>query len=103
MKAWSVTVDPDEGSSIIVWAETRGKAKTKAMRETDYDMDFIDIRPLRAKWADGYGDMDNIPIEDFLENGWGWFCSECDCPIYKEDIGGYVDGNPVCKKCWGES
>lgn len=102
MKAWSVIVDPEEGASIIVWAETRGKAKTSAMKETDYDMDYVDIRPRRAKWADGYSDMDDIPTEVYLENGWCWPCSECDCMMFKGDIGGYVDGEPVCTECWGE-
>ena len=79
MKAWVVR-PKYEGYSTVVFAETRGQAKTFAMR-TDCceDTDFIDVRCHRFPEADAMFDgqmemdWDNSKDRLFLVKH-GWYC-----------------------------
>jgi hypothetical protein len=53
-KAWLVR-EKNEFAATVVFAETRGKAKSIAMHtETCEDVDFVDIDVCRLKYADKY-------------------------------------------------
>ena len=69
--------------STVVFAESRGQAKTIAMRtDTLEDVDFVDIRVSRFKKADGQyrgrTEMDWFDSADrlFLVKECGWSCGE---------------------------
>lgn len=108
MKAWRVSdLDSYEGGSTVVFAETRGKAKLKAMRtDACEDAEFVRIDCRRMPEADAlYKGQDELNWFDdeariFLVRDMGWECvdgrdSYCDgCPA-KEWCGaweGYEDG-----------
>ena len=49
MKAWLVSdAYGNAEGGVVVFAETRGKAKQEAMRDFD-DCDYTDLRAVRAK------------------------------------------------------
>ena len=90
MKAWKVE-SSDYSYSTVVFAETRGKARSIAA-ETDCceDMDFIEISPIRFPEADcmhkGRKEMNWEDDDDryfLVEHGWS-----CEYPEYSD-----------CEKC----
>ena len=83
MKAWKVT-DLCDQYSTIVFAESRNKARLEAMY-TDVcdDMEYLEINPRRAKWADelcrGRREVDWYEDEDrILMVQHGWCCDDAD-------------------------
>lgn len=100
MKAYEY--DDDDGMATIYYAETTGQAKY--LVKYDYDIDFTDIRVRRAKWADEYGSMDEIPPIIFIKQGWGWDCLGCNKMLYEDDFEEKraitEDGEIYCKECW---
>jgi len=91
VKAWKVT-EKDEFYSTVVFAETRGKAKSLALNTGCCgDVPFIDIEVSRFPGADkmynGRYEMDWDNQDDRLflvkENGW-----RCEYPEFED-----------CKKC----
>ena len=91
MKAWKVNAK-DEFYSTVVFAETRGKAKSLALN-TDCcdDIDFTDIEARRFPEADkmynGRNEMDWYNLNDrlFLVKECNW---RCEYPEFED-----------CKKC----
>lgn len=100
MKAYCYT-DDQTGYSKIYYAENRNKAKLLVV--SDQDENYIDVHVHRAPWADEYGDMDSIPFEKFLEQGWRFECIKCGWWLDKADIDEgnafIVKGGLICKKC----
>lgn len=87
MKAWIAT-DDWSGISVIVFAETAGKAKSTVLYCDGFeDYDYIDLRVRREPKADnqyrGHNVMSPQDDEDciFLVRDLGWYCSDgCDNP-----------------------
>lgn len=85
LKAWKVA-DNEEGYGIIVFAETRGKARQLAIGEVEIMMDYewCDLSVTREPRADKYSDNEPSYLE-FCENAGvyknlGWYChSRFDC------------------------
>lgn len=80
MKAYAVATD--EGYSTVIFAETRGKARSVAMHtSTCEDIDFIKIKPYRVPQFDkcyrGLPEMDWFNTRDRLALvKAGWYCVE---------------------------
>lgn len=72
-----------DGNSDIVWADTVGKAKYLISLESGED--FTQIRITRAAWADQYLDMELIPDEVYLQNGFGVMCKNCGKIVYQDE------------------
>lgn len=92
--------DVDDISKEITFAETPGKAKQDFSMENGTH--YKDIRVRRLPWADTYGDVDSIPVEEFLDHGWYFVCNICGARI--EDITVFYTNNKgfCCKKCFDE-
>ena len=92
--------DIEDISEEITFAETPGKAKQ------DFSMDsgihYTDIRVQRLPWADKYGSVDNIPVEEWLNHGWYFTCDTCGAEI--DDIKDFHVNSRgyCCKKCFNE-
>ena len=91
MKAWQV--NGEDGYSVVVFAETRGKARVIAMGEDACeDMKFIDIKPYRLPIADHLYknrcvmDWDNDEDRMFLVKECEWSC-----------VDGFEDDCEYCK------
>lgn len=87
MKAYKVwDCQRHEYGSTIVFAESRGKAKSIATRlETFDDSNFVDIRVNRCERADGLYkgnkeiDWDDPDTRLVLVRDLGWYCYDEDC------------------------
>lgn len=92
--------DIEDMSEKITFAETAGKAKQYFNMESG--IHYKDIRVRRLPWADTYGDVDSIPVEEFLNHGWYFTCNTCGARI--EDIKVFYINNKgfCCKKCFNE-
>lgn len=95
--------DIEDISEKITFAETADKAKQDFSIENE--IHFKDIRVQRLPWADKYGSVDNIPVEEWLNHGWYFNCDTCGAEI--EDMADFHINNKgyCCKKCfddWGE-
>lgn len=97
MKAYQYDND-ETGYCQIVYAESASKAKM--LLETD--IAFINIRVHRVKWADKYKMMEDIPVEEFLKQGYWWSCKKCESQLTEDDDYVIEDNNLYCRKCWGE-
>lgn len=83
MKAWQVYND-SEDTSTIIFADTKGKAKSIALRCGLFaeDMEFIDIPCYRRKKGDqfyngkSYLDWDNDEDRLLMVKEFGFTCSE---------------------------
>lgn len=91
--AWD---DEFYGDTQIVWAETAGKAK--ALIVAEYDERFTDVRVYRLPWADKYRDLDDIPAEVYLENGWDITCAKCGGRV-SADTAVLTDTYVLCSEC----
>lgn len=95
--------DEFEGTGIIVYAETAGKARAEIADSNDSGLRFTEIRVYRAPWADEYGDWDNIPPEVLIEHGWLLPCCRCgQYEIEDDEAMIVVDGKVYCKECCEE-
>lgn len=97
MKAWAVTDrNGDEGVTIVVFAETRGKALSYAVQDDSFcDYGYTELRALRCKSLDAYykgrKKMDWFDDQDrILMAKAGFSCGpnfDCiegkDCPAYE--------------------
>lgn len=92
--------DEQEGTTTIVWAESAGKAKAEIAN--DNDIAFTEVKVYRLPWADKYGDMENIPPEVYLDNGWWLPCCKCASQVAGEDAV-IVGGDVYCKDCYEEA
>lgn len=56
----------------------------------------------RVPWADKYGDVDSIPVEEWLNHGWYFICDTCGAEI--DDIKDFHVNSRgyCCKKCFNE-
>jgi hypothetical protein len=87
LKAYIIT-NEDDGGSIVVFAESRGKAASIAMHDENFeDYSFVDIKPYRVPEFDkcyrGLSQMDWYNTKDRIALcKAGWYCLiGCD---YKE-------------------
>lgn len=64
----------------------------------DYDIDDLS----EQVWADKYGDVDSIPVEEWLNHGWYFICDTCGAKI--EDVADFHVNSAgyCCKKCFNE-
>jgi predicted RNA-binding Zn-ribbon protein involved in translation (DUF1610 family) len=92
--------DIDDISEEITFAETAGKARQNFSIENG--IYFKDIRVQRLPWADKYGSVDNIPVEEWLNHGWHFNCDTCGAEI--EDVADFRINSKgyCCKKCFNE-
>ena len=92
--------DINDLSGKITFAETTGKAKQYFSMYSG--VLYKDIRVRRLPWADKYEDVDEIPVEEFLEHGWYFICNICGARI--EDVTVFYTNNKgfCCKKCFDE-
>lgn len=90
--------DIEDISEEVTFAETAGKAKQDFSMENG--IHFKDIRVQRLPWADKYGDVDSIPVEEWLNHGWYFTCNICGAII--EDATNFYISNKgfCCKKCF---
>lgn len=84
----------------VTFAETAGKAKQDFSMENG--IHYKDIRVRRLPWADTYGDVDSIPVEEWLNHGWYFTCETCGAEI--DDIKDFHVNSKgyCCKKCFNE-
>lgn len=92
--------DIEDISEEVTFAETAGKAKQDFSMENG--IHYKDIRVQRLPWADKYGDVDSIPVEEWLNHGWYFICDTCGAEIndikdFHVNSRGYC-----CKKCFNE-
>lgn len=101
MKAWIVREKWGEGSSVIVFAETRGKARSEGASELDRD--YMEVSINREARYDQYADKGEVPLEVLLKDGWWWTCKECDRQVTQVDIdykgAKIISGVPYCGDC----
>ena len=92
MKAW-LAKDKDEFSATVVFAETRGKAKSVAMStEACEDVDFCDIEIQRVPQMDKYYKEGKTEMDWHDDND--RIALVKDCGFFCEDI-----IEDVCKVC----
>lgn len=115
LKAYIVSDKWNEAGSIVVWAETSGKAKAAALYRDELDsVDYIDIRVNRAPDFDKYAESKKVPIQELLNIGWWFYCSGlCSREISQDDIDAkeafiiddqkgfntFVKGDVICAEC----
>lgn len=92
--------DIEDISEEVTFAETAGKAKQYFSMENE--IHYKDIRVQRVPWADKYGDVDSIPVEEWLNHGWYFTCDTCGAEI--DDIKDFHVSSKgyCCKKCFNE-
>ena len=110
MKAWAVS-DEREGLGIIVFAETRGKAKSVGRYASGLDFgEWIDISCRRMPELDGFKNEECCL--DWMENKhiyWNakWYedldcmrsCDECDRYWYQDIPESFIDEDGICVDC----
>lgn len=84
MKAWYCRWYNDHDSSVVVWAETRGKARHQAANEMGDAWEWMTIQAKRLPAADGLTDADLTP-QWWLDHGYWVTCSWCDEPLRSDD------------------
>lgn len=77
------------------------KAIRKAIFAAEHDEKFTDIRVYRVPWADKYRDLDDIPAEVYLENGWDITCAKCGGRV-SADTAVFTTTDVICRKCAGK-
>lgn len=87
-------------TAFAVTAAMAGKAKQDFSMENG--IHYKDIRVQRVPWADKYGDVDSIPVEEWLNHGWYFTCDTCGAEI--DDIKDFHVNSRgyCCKKCFNE-
>lgn len=103
MKAWTVRETGYEGYSRIVFAKTRGKAKSEGA--SLMDREYMEVEATREKKYDQYSEQGEVPTAVLLKDGWWWTChGGCGEQIYQDDIdrkgARLIEGIPYCIKCW---
>lgn len=94
-----------DGYSMIIYAETVGKAKYEIMCEQDEN--FTDIRVKRIPWADKYADSE-IPAEEYINHGWWLPCANHECTnehLDEESLSrgaGIINHKIYCPECYAK-
>lgn len=84
--------------STVVFAETRGKARTMAKANDLFDFtDWIDISVRRAPEFDSFAEQGYVPKEVLIKHGWWWEC-KCGTPQY-EETAIVINDSVFCEKC----
>ena len=93
--------DTEDLSEQVTFAETPGKAKQNISMENG--IPFKDIRVKRLPWADSYENVDDIPADVWLSNGWHFDCNMCGAQI--DDIDNLMVNAEgyCCRKCFDKS
>lgn len=115
LKAYIVS-DKWNENSIVVWAESDGKAKSEALTDAEFawfDYSFVELRTRRMKEWDKYAENKKVPIEELLKNSWWFECKGlCGKQINEDDVKDgnafiiederhdFVKGNVICKECF---
>jgi hypothetical protein len=89
-KAWCGT-NSDGYPSEIVWADTRGQAKS--LLAGQLEIDFTEVEYVRRFPA--LDDFDGDLIEYLLDAGWFWECTQCNRHTGKEYEGFVRDGESM--------
>lgn len=111
IKAYIVS-DKWNENSVVVFAETGGKAKSEALYKDDFsNYEYIELRTKRMEKWDKYAESGKIPIVEMLENGWWFECVNCYKQITEDDIisgdaniidyerNDFIQGGVICKEC----
>ena len=77
MRAWAVQ-NPREGVSVVVFAQTRGRAQVLGAQF--HDEFFMDVRTKRAPLFDGLT-PDGLTPRAYSERGWWVHCCGRGCPV----------------------
>lgn len=78
LKAYIVCDKWNEAGAIIIWAETSGKAKAKALYDDIFDnYEYTELRVKRAPDFDKYAESKKVPIQELLNMSWYFCCCEC--------------------------
>lgn len=78
LKAYIVRDNMSEAGSIIVWAETSGKAKAQALYDDIFDgWEYQELRANRAPDFDKYAESKKVPIQELLKMSWYFSCKKC--------------------------
>lgn len=110
MKAWKCTSDHCvEGYTLIRFADTASKARADASHTEEFhDLDYVDIRAVRAPEFDGREENPPELRELVEEHGWWTRCSTCECRIDSDgahphgasEVPAVWDGEyPYCANC----
>lgn len=97
-RAWSVQ-DPNREVGIVIFAESRGKARTSGAGQLDSD--WLDVEVKRAASFDEL-DGKEITPRDYLLRGWWQGCTRCLDRVHEDDEDGAfvnADGYAVCSRC----
>jgi len=86
------------GYGKIEYFDNVGQAK--AYFANEFQERFVDVRPHRVPWADGYKCQDEIPIEVFFENGWWFECNTCGSQIDELKDLFINERGYCCKSCY---
>jgi len=102
LKAWTV-IDPSEESSIVIFADTRGKARMFGAGELGSCYEFIDYGIKRSPEFDKYAEQGEVPLSVLMEHNWWIECRGCDYRVFLDDLteglAVMIDGEPYCAKC----
>lgn len=87
MKAWIVT-QPDEESAVVVFEETRGKARATGMSDLGSGDEYLEYSVKRSPYFDRFAEQGFVPLLDKLNCGWWCTCNGAKCckRIDQEDI-----------------
>jgi len=78
VKAYIVSDKWNDAGSIVIWAETSGKAKAQALYNDIFDnSEFTELRTQRVKDFDKYAESKKVPIQKLLNMYWWFSCCEC--------------------------
>lgn len=114
LKAYIVCEKWGDAGSIVVWAETPGKAKSQALYNDIFDgYEFTELRLDRVKDFDKYADTKKVPVQDLLNMSWWFYCAQC-CKEHLDqdeiddgkafidessDACDFVKGAVICAEC----
>lgn len=100
IRAWSVN-DFDRERGVVVFAETRGKARAIGCGEVDSE--FMEVEVRRASEFDCFGSAEKIRRLDYLKLGWWQGCKHCGGYVHADDDNdphySPADDDPVCGRC----
>lgn len=115
LKAYIVCDKWGDAGSIVVWAETPGKAKSQALYNDIFDgYEFTELRLDRVKDFDKYADTKKVPVQDLLNMSWWFCCAQClkehldqddidEGNAFIDEDGGdpcdFVKGAVICAEC----
>ena len=115
LKAYIVNDKWNDAGSIVVWAETRGKAKSNALYNDVFDgCEYTELRTERVKDFDKYADTKKVPIQELLNMSCWFSCRKCgeeyldydkiaDDEAFIDDVdysnNDFVKGSVICAEC----